>query len=158
MGELITPNQTIPVLVYPARNTCPVRRGHDLLSRRFKFDSWRSIPPTSRYYCCTRTYQVPILPGIHQRRENAALRVFGRSPSLGPSVRAGGREGPHRVLQRMKAKQAPRGQEVSQGPRARHQLRGCRGETPILKPTKNEQQSGLFQTIAKVPGACIFGK
>lgn len=47
-----------------------------------------------------------------------------RAASSSPRLRAV-QAGSHRVLQRLKTKQTPRGQEVPEGSRARGELRGC---------------------------------
>lgn len=75
------------------------------------------LPPPQVRFCSTA------------RREHEAFRFPDRGTFRVPGLRpSGGDEGPHRVLLRMKTKQAPRGQEIPQESRARRKLRGYRSE------------------------------
>lgn len=66
----------------------------------------------------------------HRTPRHALAGGFGRGASAGPSVRTG-REGSHRVLQRLKTTEASRRQEVYQRSGSRPQLRGPRGEISL---------------------------
>lgn len=85
---------------------------------------------TSRYFLFSPPPQD--LRQYGHRLEDEVFGVHCRGTAAGRPSERPSCEGPHRLLLRMKIKQAPRGQEVPQKPRSRRRLRGRGSEYPIL--------------------------